>query len=85
MVLAVGGALGAGAFAVENAHQSWSALFLTDELGAGALVAASGPAVFAAVTALTRWTTSPLALRAPGHAAAGRRGPGRGRAARASP
>ncbi len=41
------------AFAVEHAHQSWSALDLEDELGAGPAVAAAGPAVFAAVVAVT--------------------------------
>jgi hypothetical protein len=46
--------LGALAFAVENAHQSWSALYLDDELGARPATAAAGPAVFAAVVAVTR-------------------------------
>ncbi|WP_205696528.1 MFS transporter [Conexibacter sp. SYSU D00693] len=48
------GALGALAFAVENAHQSWSAIYLHDVVGAGEATAAAGPAVFAAVVAVTR-------------------------------
>ncbi len=48
------GGLGALASAIENAHQSWGAVFLTDELGAGPLVAAIGPAAFAGTTALVR-------------------------------
>jgi len=63
--LLVLGGLGAMAFAVENAHQSWSALFLEDELGAGPGAAAAGPAVFAAVIAVTRFTSAGLAARRP--------------------
>jgi MFS transporter len=63
--LLVLGGLGALAFAVENAHQSWSALYLADELGAGPAVAAAGPAVFAAVIAVTRFATASLATRRP--------------------
>ena len=59
------GGLGALAFAVENAHQSWSALYLADELGAGPGLAAAGPAVFAAVVAVTRFATASLAARHP--------------------
>ena len=61
--LLVLGGLGALAFAVENAHQSWSALYLADELGAGPAVAAAGPAVFAAVVAVTRFSSANLAAR----------------------
>jgi MFS family permease len=64
-VLLVLGGLGALAFAVENAHQSWSALYLEDELGAGPAVAAAGPAVFAAVVAVTRFASARLAARHP--------------------
>jgi MFS family permease len=64
MLLVLGG-LGALAFAVENAHQSWSALYLEDELGAGPAVAAAGPAVFAAVVAVTRFASASLAARRP--------------------
>ncbi len=49
------GLVGALGFAVENAHQSWSAIFLADELGAGAGLAASAPATFAVFAALTRF------------------------------
>jgi MFS family permease len=63
--LLVLGGLGALAFAVENAHQSWSALYLQDELGAGPAVAAAGPAVFAAVIAVTRFASASLAARRP--------------------
>ncbi len=58
-LLVVGG-LGALAFAVENAHQSWSAVFLGDVLAAGPAVAAAGPAVFAAVVAVTRFAAAAL-------------------------
>jgi MFS family permease len=63
--LLVLGGLGALAFAVENAHQSWSALYLSDELGATPAAAAAGPAVFAAVIAVTRFATASLAARRP--------------------
>jgi MFS family permease len=59
------GGLGALAFAVENAHQSWSALYLEDELGAGPALAAAGPAVFAAVIAVSRFASASLAARRP--------------------
>lgn len=52
--LIVLGGLGAIGLAVENAHQSWAAVMLVDELGAGPLVAALGPATFAGVVALAR-------------------------------
>jgi MFS family permease len=63
--LLVLGGLGALAFAVENAHQSWSALYLEDELGAGPAVAAAGPAVFAGVIAVTRFASANLTARRP--------------------
>jgi MFS family permease len=59
------GGLGALAYAVENAHQSWSALYLQDELGARPALAAAGPAVFAAVIAVTRFASATLAARRP--------------------
>jgi predicted MFS family arabinose efflux permease len=59
------GALGALAFAVENAHQSWSALYLRDELGAGAAIAAAGPAIFAGAVAITRFAAGALGARRP--------------------
>jgi MFS family permease len=49
------GVLGALAFASENAHQSWSAVFATDALGASAGTGAMAPAVFAATVAITRF------------------------------
>jgi MFS family permease len=49
------GLVGAAAFAVENAHQSWSAVFLGDELGASPLLTAAAPATFAAVAAIARF------------------------------
>lgn len=51
------GLLGALAFASENAHQSWSAIFATDTLGASAAVGAIAPAVFAGAAAITRFST----------------------------
>ncbi len=63
-LLVIGG-LGALAFAVENAHQSWSALYLRDVVGAGAAVAAAGPAVFAGVVGATRFIAGPLGGRRP--------------------
>jgi MFS family permease len=63
--LLVLGGLGALAYAVENAHQSWSALYLQDELGARPALAAAGPAVFAAVIAVTRFASATLAARRP--------------------
>jgi hypothetical protein len=63
-LIAIGG-LGALAFAVENAHQSWSALYLRDVIGTGAATAAAGPAVFAGVVAVTRFATGALGGRHP--------------------
>jgi MFS family permease len=58
-LLAIGG-LGALAFAVENAHQSWSALYLRDAIGVGAAAAAAGPALFAATVAVTRFAAGTI-------------------------
>jgi Major Facilitator Superfamily len=63
--LLVLGGLGALAFAVENAHQSWSALYLRDELDAGPALAAAGPAVFAGVVAVVRVASAGVATRRP--------------------
>lgn len=49
------GLVGALAFAAENAHQSWGAIFLTDELQAAPWLAAVAPATFATFAALTRF------------------------------
>ncbi len=57
------GALGALAFASENAHQSWSAVFLEDELAAPTGVSALGPAVFAGVVSVTRLAVARLDAR----------------------
>ena len=54
------GILGALAFASENAHQSWSAVFAQDELRAGAGLTAVAPAVFAATVAITRFSIGGL-------------------------
>ncbi|MBL7262230.1 MFS transporter [Paractinoplanes lichenicola] len=59
------GALGALAFASENAHQSWSAVFMEDVLAAAAGLSAIAPAAFAAVVAVTRFAVSTLS---PAHA-----------------
>ncbi|WP_344919416.1 MFS transporter [Streptosporangium oxazolinicum] len=61
-LLVVGG-LGAMAFAVENAHQSWGAVYLADVAGAGPALASAGPAVFAAVVALTRFAAGAVGSR----------------------
>ncbi|GAA4602108.1 MFS transporter [Actinoallomurus liliacearum] len=49
------GVLGTLAFASENAHQSWSAVFAQDELHAGAWLTTVAPAVFAGTVAITRF------------------------------
>jgi MFS family permease len=54
------GLLGALAFASENAHQSWSAVFAQDELHAGAGLTTVAPAVFAATVAITRFSIGSL-------------------------
>ncbi|SNT61946.1 Predicted arabinose efflux permease, MFS family [Actinomadura meyerae] len=50
------GVLGALAFASENAHQSWSAVFAHEELRSGGGLSAVAPAVFAATVAVTRFS-----------------------------
>lgn len=57
------GMLGALAFAGENAHQSWSAVLLEDELATPVGVSAVGPAVFAAVVAVTRFAVARVSPR----------------------
>jgi MFS family permease len=54
------GALGALAFASENAHQSWGAVFMQDVLTTGPGLSAIAPAAFAAVVAATRFVVSAL-------------------------
>ncbi len=52
------GILGAVAFAIENAYQSWSAVFANDELHASTGLAAIAPAIFAGTVAVTRFRVS---------------------------
>jgi predicted MFS family arabinose efflux permease len=54
------GVLGALAFASENAHQSWSAVFAHDQLHSGPGLASVAPAVFAATVAITRFSVGGL-------------------------
>jgi MFS family permease len=54
------GVLGALAFASENAHQSWSAVFADDELHSGVGLSAVAPAVFAGTVAITRFAIGGL-------------------------
>lgn len=63
-LLAVG-AVGAIAYAIENAFQSWGAVFLTDVHLSPAHVAAFGPAAFASVAAVARLTLAPLSRSHP--------------------
>ena len=49
------GLLGALAFASENAHQSWSAIFITEALSADVATGSLAPAIFAAAVAATRF------------------------------
>jgi MFS family permease len=60
------GALGALAFASENAHQSWSAVFAHDELHAGSGLATGAPAIFAAVVAASRFAIGRVPFRLAG-------------------
>ena len=57
------GVLGALAFASENAHQSWSAVFAQDELGSSATLTSVAPAIFAATVAITRFAIGGLSPR----------------------
>lgn len=60
------GLIAALGFAAENAHQSWSAIFLADELSAEPGLTALAPATFAAFAAVTRFAAGALTrLRAP--------------------
>ncbi|UWX98440.1 MFS transporter [Arthrobacter zhaoxinii] len=54
------GFLGALALAGENAHQSWAAVFFEDILHTGADLSSTAPAMFAAVAAITRFSTGRL-------------------------
>ncbi|WP_235945696.1 MFS transporter [Metallococcus carri] len=63
-LLAVG-LIAALAYAVENAHQSWGAVMLTDVFRASPQVAAAAPAAFAATAAVARLTLAPLSRSHP--------------------
>ncbi|MGW0195101.1 MFS transporter [Nonomuraea sp. NPDC003201] len=65
IALVMVGAIGAFAFAAENAYQSWSAVLLTDAFTASPALAAVAPAVFATTAALTRFATGTVTLRRP--------------------
>jgi MFS family permease len=54
------GVLGMLAYASENAHQSWGAVFMEDVLATGPGLSAIAPAAFAAVVAVTRFAVSTL-------------------------
>jgi predicted MFS family arabinose efflux permease len=54
------GVLGALAFASENAHQSWSAIFAIDQLHSSTGLASVAPAIFAATVAITRFSIGGL-------------------------
>ena len=53
------------AFASENAHQSWSVVFMQDVLTTGTGLSATAPAVFAATVAATHFAVSAVS---PAHA-----------------
>jgi MFS family permease len=54
------GVVAALAFVVENAHQSWGAIYLVDVMGVSPAMAAVAPALFAAVAAVTRFAAGTL-------------------------
>ena len=56
------GLLGALAFASENAHQSWGAIFITDALGTDVALGSLAPAVFAAAVAVTRFAAGGISV-----------------------
>ena len=62
-VLLILGAMGALAYVVENAWQSWSAVHLETTLGAAPAVSSLGPAAFALATTLGRLSGQRLAAR----------------------
>ena len=64
-LLVVVGLVAALAYAIENAHQSWGAVMLTDVLSASPQVAAAAPATFAATAALARLGLAPLSRSHP--------------------
>ncbi|TDD38594.1 MFS transporter [Nonomuraea terrae] len=65
IALLVIGAVGALAFASENAYQTWAAVLLTDAFTASPALAAVAPAVFATTAALARLATATITIRRP--------------------
>ncbi len=65
VALLVIGAIGALAFASENAYQTWAAVLLTDAFTASPALAAVAPAAFATTAALARLATATITLRSP--------------------
>ncbi|MFI7617249.1 MFS transporter [Nonomuraea terrae] len=65
IALLVIGAVGALAFAAENAYQTWAAVLLTDAFTASPALAAVAPAVFATSAALARLATATITIRRP--------------------
>ncbi|MDF9876685.1 MFS transporter [Cellulosimicrobium cellulans] len=63
--LFVVGLVAALAYAIENAHQSWGAVMLTDAFAASPQLAAAAPATFAATAALARLSLAPLSRSHP--------------------
>ncbi|MFF5232322.1 MFS transporter [Dactylosporangium sp. NPDC000521] len=63
--LFVVGLVAALAYAIENAHQSWGAVMLTDVFSASPQLAAAAPATFAATAALARLSLAPLSRSHP--------------------
>ncbi|MFI2364067.1 MFS transporter [Promicromonospora sp. NPDC019610] len=63
--LFVVGLVAALGYAIENAHQSWGAVMLTDGFAASPQLAAAAPAAFAATAALARLSLAPLSLSHP--------------------
>ncbi len=63
--LLVVGLVAALAYAIENAHQSWGAVMLTDVFAASPQLAAAAPATFAASAAVARLSLAPLSRSHP--------------------
>ncbi|PWJ54434.1 Fucose permease [Quadrisphaera granulorum] len=63
--LLVVGLVAALALAIENAHQSWGAVMLTDVFNASPPLAAVAPATFAATAAVARLSLAPLSRTHP--------------------
>lgn len=63
--LPIVGLVAALAYAIENGHQSWGAVMLTDILNASPQLAAAAPATFAATAAAARLSLAPLSRSHP--------------------